>query len=134
MNRRGYSLPELLLIVVILGILAAISMPGIARLGRAIRLEGSAQALVGDLNRARTDAIRRNATVLVTLDRPAGYWVQNNGLRSLDEEVAFTPGSPDTVRFTAFGTSETGRRIFTIQLGESQKRVVVEAAGQARVE
>lgn len=133
-GRRGFTLVELLTAVAVVGIVAAIATPAVERVSRSLRIEGSAQALVGDLNRARTEAIKRNNGVELTLAGEYTYRITGLGLRRLDAEVRFTDGSPDTVRFNGFGTALQGREVYTIQLGELERRVVLDAAGQARIE
>jgi len=131
---RGFTLVEILMTLAVVGILAAIATPRIESLSRTLRIEGSAQAFVGDLNRARTEAIKNNATATVALTGAQTYRIAGIGTRYLDEEVRFTGTSPDTVRFTGFGTTEDGRAVYTLRLGELERNVVLDAAGQARVE
>ena len=134
MSSRGFTLVELLTSIAVIGIMTAIATPSIERVSRSLRIEGSAQALVGDLNRARTEAIKRNAGVEVTLAGPHTYRISGIGLRRLDEEVVFGEASPDTVRFNGFGSAMHGREAYTVRLGELERRVIVDAAGQARIE
>ena len=131
---RGFTLVEILMTLAVVGILAAIATPRIERLSRSLRIEGSAQAFVGDLNRARTQAIKHNATVTVALTGAQAYRIAGVGTRNLDEEVRFTGTSPDSVNFTGFGTTGDGREVYTLRLGELERQVVLDAAGQARVE
>jgi len=131
---RGCTLVETLVTVAIMGIVAAIATPEIAGVARTLRIEGSAQAFVGDLNRARSEAIKRNSVVKVVLAGAQRYLIVGVGTRYLDDEVRFTGTSPDTVHFTGFGTTEDGREVYTLQLGELERTIVLDAAGQARVE
>ncbi len=133
-SSRGFTLVEIATAIALVGILAAVATPSIERIGRSLRIEGSAQALVGDLNRARSEAIKRNAGVAVTLAGGSRYRIGGVGLRHLDAEVAFDDASPDTIRFNGFGSIMQGREVYTIRLGELERRVVLDAAGQARVE
>src|SRR5688572_7137065 len=64
---HGFTLVETLCAIVIVGIAAAIATPKIDDMARSLRIEGSAQAFVGDLNRAHSEAIKRNAAVSVVL-------------------------------------------------------------------
>lgn len=134
MTRRGFTLVETLVTIAIVGIVAAIASPEIEGVARTLRIEGSAQAFVGDLNRARSEAIKRNGAVKVVLSGAQQYRISGVGNRYLDEDVRFTGTSPDTVKFTGFGTTEGGREVYTLRLGDLERTVVLDAAGQARVE
>ena len=70
----------------------------------------------------------------LTLAGAHTYRITNIGLRRLDADVTFSDGSPDTVRFNGFGSAVQGREVYTIMLGELERRVVLDAAGQARIE
>jgi prepilin-type N-terminal cleavage/methylation domain-containing protein len=131
---RGFTLTELLMTCAVVGILAAIATPSIEKVSRTLRIEGSAQAFVGDLNRARTLAIRNNDNVTVALTGAQAYRIAGVGTRNLDEEVRFTGTSPDSVSFTGFGSTVDGREVYTLRLGELERQIVLDAAGQARVE
>ena len=131
---RGFTLVETLCAIVIVGIAAAIATPKVDDMARSLRIEGSAQAFVGDLNRAHSEAIKRNAAVSVVLGGAQRYRITGIGTRYLDEDVRFAGTSPDTVQFTGFGTTGDGREVYTLRLGELERNIVLDAAGQARVE
>lgn len=56
---------ELLVVISIAGILASIAIPEMASLMRNTRMKSTRDLLVSDLNMARSEAIKRNARVLV---------------------------------------------------------------------
>jgi prepilin-type N-terminal cleavage/methylation domain-containing protein len=85
-RRRGFTLPEMLAVVVIMGIMAAMAGPRLARWVQTISQRSLANQLVADLGRARALAAREGSTVSlrvvdattyrVTIDSPAGVVVR----------------------------------------------------------
>jgi prepilin-type N-terminal cleavage/methylation domain-containing protein len=71
-NRRtgadaGFSLVELLMVVGIIGIMVAVSIPAISSYIRNYRIRGAAAQVAGEFQTARARAIKRNATLGVVL-------------------------------------------------------------------
>src|SRR5215218_4237885 len=66
--RRGFSLPELLVVLVIAAVLMRISMPRFASLRDKTALKGAKQQLVAYLMGARTAAIRQSQTGTFNFD------------------------------------------------------------------
>lgn len=64
-GRRGFSLIELLVVVAMLAVLAGLSAPGMYTFFSARRVEDTARRLSEDMTRARSEAVKRNATVLL---------------------------------------------------------------------
>ena len=69
----GFTLVELMVVVAILSIVAAIGLPSFNGLIRDYRLRTAAEGLVNGLQLARTEAIRRNTNVSFTLNG-GGAW------------------------------------------------------------
>lgn len=68
MKDDGLSLMELLVVITLLGILAAIAIPSFSHWMPDIRLRGSARDLKSDMELAKLMAIRQNAHVALTFN------------------------------------------------------------------
>lgn len=75
MTSRGFTLVELLLALVVLGILISIGMPAFGKMIDQQRMDSGLMTFTSSLNMARQEAVRRNRPV--TLAAREGNW--NNG-------------------------------------------------------
>ncbi len=67
-RRRGFSLLELLFVVTILGLAAAVTVPGVLAALDASRTSGAARYLSGRLNLARMEAVKRSVYVALRIE------------------------------------------------------------------
>ncbi|MBI5436347.1 MAG: GspH/FimT family pseudopilin [Nitrosomonadales bacterium] len=89
--QAGVNAIELMIVVVIAGILAAVATPSFFSLINSTRLTSAMTQLTSDLNRARSEAIKRNRRMLVCVrgtDTACGTGInwQNGWLVCYDED------------------------------------------------
>lgn len=91
-NNRGYTLIELLGVMVILLIISAISIPNITRIAATYKLDASGHAVASLVQQARLQAVKTNLPAYVQIDltqNPNRVYV--NG----DSTQAYVAGDPD---------------------------------------
>ena len=131
--RFGFTLLEIIIVVVVTGVLAMLGFPRLGETVRRMELDGATHQLASDLRRARIEALRRNASVYVAKKDSVTYEIQYVGDRVLPSNVVFDDSSPDTVRFASFGPTLTGQVTYTVSRLGYSNTVIVSASGMASV-
>ena len=72
---RGFTLIELMIAIAVLGILTAIGMPSFLQMMRNRQIQNGAETLVNGIQRARAEAVARNANVQFVLGAGASWTV-----------------------------------------------------------
>ena len=109
---QGFSLIELLIVLVIIGILASLAAPSFRELILAQRVKSMASGLNSSLTRARSEAIKRNKDVTLS-PVTVGSWQDGwqiadpdnagNFLETLPAFAGLTATGPDSVTYRASG-------------------------------
>jgi type IV fimbrial biogenesis protein FimT len=82
-TQSGFTVVEIMVVVAIVGIIAAIAAPNMAEMIRRQRVKTAAFDIFAGLTMARSEAIKRNASV--TVQPIAGNWA--NGFQVLDASL-----------------------------------------------
>jgi type II secretion system protein H len=115
---RGFSLVEMLIVVAIVAVMAAVALPNIGQYVRNYRIKGAAQEVAGELQTARSKAIMSNTNAgvsFVVADADSYRYIQED----LDPAEQFGPlkDLPLGVRFVVSGVSESGISLRFNRLG-----------------
>ena len=92
--QRAFTLIELVIVITIAGVLAALAGPGFQDFIARQRIRTTAYDLIADLNFARSEAVKRNATVTISKSGTwnGGWTITDAGGTTLRTHAAF-PGS-----------------------------------------
>lgn len=146
-KERGFTIIELMITLVVAAILLAIAVPSFRSMIADNRLSGTATQVVASLNLARSEAIKRGASVQVASSSGTGDWkngwsvnVGGTELRHVDavggdQTVA---GTASSVQFNSRGELVGGGTL-TIDVcdgrtGEKGRRVGVARTGRVQSE
>lgn len=155
---EGFSLIEVLVVIIVAGVIALVAWPSLARLAPRYRLEGAARTIAAEIQRARGRAIAEGKCAMVSFDFSAKTYqlgvasnaspcptstgsysfettkaIEDTG--SITIENANSLGSnPIAPIFNARGTTEVTSSIrFANNLGDG-RLVVVNAAGRVQIQ
>ena len=134
-SRRGFTLVEVALVIVIAGMLIGIAAPRFTAMRNGFQLNTAAHQLAGELRRAQIEAIKRNKTIRVVKTGTSTYDVESLTpavtvlyIRSFEPGVEFDAAAM-TVSFASFGPPIGGGATFTINFGGRTRTVTVGANG-----
>jgi prepilin-type N-terminal cleavage/methylation domain-containing protein len=131
--RRGFTLVETMLVVVVASLIMAIGVPRFLGMRQGLKLDGAAYQLAGDLRRAQVEAIKRNQTVVLAKTDDSTYSITFLGNRKFESGVTFG-GAAMTVSMASFGPPVGGGSAFAVTYAGRTKTVTVGANGLVSVQ
>lgn len=144
-STRGFTLIEVMVVVMVLGVLAVISAPYLGDFVLNARLRDASQQLRATLVQARSEAITRNAEVDVVPNSPnwgAGWQIKADALvlastDAFDNLAIPLPSTSTTITYRPNGRTTGGGQTIVLAInGASQIKarcVVLDASGRASV-
>lgn len=146
-NQQGFSLPELLIVTLVMAIIVTMALPQILPTIRLYRLDIAERVVTNRLIEARLNAIKRNRDTWLSIDKTAntiqiastddnGTTVYITSAISLPSSVYFAGSTPTTITYTSLGRNKTsGSSVIYLQLnGVSKSRAItVSATGNTSV-
>lgn len=140
---RGFSLVELLLVIVITGLVLGITVPTLAPALDRLAVEQAAAELVAAHDRARIISILESRVVLLTI-RPDSLIIQVvNGVNTLPRWAAAGPqsrgitlsGPLRSLTFAPIGISMGfSNATYSLSRGASTRQVIVSRYGRVRIQ
>lgn len=91
--RRGFTLLELILVIVILSLSLVLIPPSLSRISKTTELKGAAQKIAAILRHSRSEAVHKGRIYQVSLQSEQRQ-VQVQELKPTEEEKAKEPESP----------------------------------------
>ena len=133
---EGFTLTELMIAILIVGLIAVLSLPGYNHYMRNWRLNGEAQQLASALRTARSAAVMKNIDAVFTFDMNSDTYsyfedMDGDGSRDNDEYLSATYHLPPDVTIIAhtlpsttltFGSKGNTRASGTITLRNTNNR------------
>ncbi len=144
-RRAGFTLTELMMVVVVLGILAAMATPRFYRTVNRSKVNEAAGVVAADLEQAVTLAARRRKPMQLTLSSSTSYTIRDRATapadtarltrvltRAGDQGVESITFSRSPVQIFPNGTTDGGLTV-TLSGAGLTRTVTLSAAGQVRV-
>jgi prepilin-type N-terminal cleavage/methylation domain-containing protein len=146
-RERGFSMVELMIVLFIILVLAAVALPSVNRSIQLWRLETSTAMVVAKIADARMNSIKRNrdswlvitaaaGTVQVRSTNPAGAEINIGAAERMRGGITVVPPAVD-VRFNALGWPTNGAQTIVLRnlpsAGGDVKNVMISAVGRVTV-
>jgi len=145
MNKKGVTLLELIIVMVIIGIGAVLLAPNITNWLPNYRLRGATRDVVSTLRTAQIKAVTTNMQYRVSftpgtgsaasyiLQRNSGGWINEGGTSTLPSGITMTVSGGNDKLFNPDSTSSTGS--ITLSGGKGTKRITfTTATGRINIE
>lgn len=123
-NRRAFTLVEMLVVLAIIGMIMAISVPFTSGFGKGLRIKTTTRAVGGIINVAKSNAVtfRKNYSVVFDVKKNQ-YWIEDDTGRLYEKKYSL----PASVLFKVKGEDEAEADPVTFE----NDRITFNASGSA---
>lgn len=123
-DHTGVTLIELMVVLAVMAVGATLAAPGLSQMIANYKVRGAAEGILGGLNYARTEALRRNAAVTFSLAPGGSGWTVSQISTSTTLQSRSDSDSPTVASSTA-ATSVTFLATGLLQTGSQMSQVTV---------
>jgi len=129
-SSAGFTLVELVVVVVVLGILSGLALPSFFQMLRNSEIRTAAESVSNGLQRARAEAVTRNSNVIFTLGTGSSWTITLTDATVVENRVAAEGSANVTVTAKAADGTTAATTITFNNLGQA----VANVANLARVD
>ena len=141
--RRGFTLIEALVVIVLLGVLALVTLPRVGREIAHARVNRAAAAIAGELEQAQTMAARQRKPIRISFnssipeytisDRASGTALQKRAFGPQSEfPVTTVSASPSTIDIFPSGLASSALEV-TVAVPPYGRKITMSRAGHLRL-
>lgn len=137
-QRRGYTLVEMLIVVVLIGIMSAVAIRGMSDAKTSFTLDRAVQELQGEVRRAQSEAIRRNSRLTLSRLNDSTFQVAVTssgtviGQTRLPWPAKFGASSTASVVLQGFGQPATSAS-FVVTVNRRQRTLQLNSVGRISI-
>ena len=135
LNRRGFSLTEMMIVILVIGIMATVSMPPMFRYIQSNRLRTDTDRMAADLQYARSLSVARG-DILRFQSTPAGYTLTNPNtgvvIRQHNFDHGMALGGNAVIDFFPWGMADAA--VLTISNSTGTNQINVMPTGMVEVQ
>lgn len=137
-RQRGFSLIELMIVLVIFGMLVGLSVPNYQRYSQTQRLRGTSENLIQTIQLQRSRAMATGQSVRIDFDTAApASWTSiaegRSNRKMLPNGVTYLSANPNTILLTKEGRANTSALIVLQNTSGLSDTVSVQLSGLALI-
>ena len=124
-NRHGFTLIELMITVVILGVLVTMAVPQVNNIVQMQKLRSEARKIVSILREVQQNAVSTETTATITFSPGTDSYIINGDIRLLPQEIGYTRydvAEPEGIFIVSFSSLGIPNQAFSLELTDGEER------------